>query len=97
VKILTLFLTVGIAALGPVRSRQAGNSTTPLQDRPELEDSGRGYAYTGDWEPERMPDMKGFVDGCHKFGIKVVLWYAVPADDGRHSRIELVPRPRPRQ
>jgi len=23
-------------------------------------DSARGYAYTGDWQPERMPDMKGF-------------------------------------
>jgi alpha-galactosidase len=41
-------------------------------------DSQRGYAFTGDWQPRRMPDMKGFVDGCHRLGVKVVLWYAVP-------------------
>jgi len=41
-------------------------------------DSRRGYAYTGDWEPERIPDMKGFVDAVHDRGMKFILWYAVP-------------------
>lgn len=41
-------------------------------------DSRRGYAYTGDWEPERIPDMKGFVDAVHARGMKFLLWYAVP-------------------
>jgi alpha-galactosidase len=41
-------------------------------------DSGRGYAFTGDWKPERMPDMKNFVDASHALGVKVILWYAVP-------------------
>jgi alpha-galactosidase len=41
-------------------------------------DSHRGYAYTGDWRPERIPDMKGFADGVHQRGMKVLLWYAVP-------------------
>jgi alpha-galactosidase len=41
-------------------------------------DSSRGYAYTGDWEPERMPDMKDFVRESHAKGVKVLLWYAVP-------------------
>jgi len=34
-------------------------------------DTARGYAFTGDWQPERMPDMKGFVDGCHRLGVKL--------------------------
>ena len=41
-------------------------------------DTNRGYAYTGDWKPERMPDMKEFVEKAQALGIKVVLWYAVP-------------------
>jgi alpha-galactosidase len=41
-------------------------------------DSNRGYAFAGDWEPERIPDMKGFVAHCHEAGVKVLLWYAVP-------------------
>jgi alpha-galactosidase len=41
-------------------------------------DTKRGYAFTGDWEPERMPDMKAFVDAAHRLGVKVMLWYAVP-------------------
>lgn len=41
-------------------------------------DDKRGYAFTGDWEPERMKDMKAFVDSSHALGVKVMLWYAVP-------------------
>lgn len=41
-------------------------------------DSNRGYAYTGDWKLERIPDMKGFVDRIHALGQKVLLWYSVP-------------------
>lgn len=41
-------------------------------------DGNRGYAYTGDWKPERIPDMKGFVDRVHALGQKFMLWYSVP-------------------
>lgn len=41
-------------------------------------DSNRGYAYTGDWKPDRIPDMKGFVDRVHDLGQKFLLWYSVP-------------------
>lgn len=41
-------------------------------------DSSRGYAYTGDWKPERIPDMKGFVDRIHALDQKIWLWYSVP-------------------
>jgi alpha-galactosidase len=59
-------------------AKQMGFDSIIVDDGWQTLDTARGYAYTGDWEPERMPDMKGFVDGCHRLGVKVVLWYAVP-------------------
>jgi len=41
-------------------------------------DSSRGYAHTGDWEPERIPAMREFVDGVHDRGMKLLLWYSMP-------------------
>jgi alpha-galactosidase len=59
-------------------AKTLGFDTIIVDDGWQTLDSGRGYAFTGDWQPERMPDMKAFVDGCHALGVKVVLWYAVP-------------------
>jgi alpha-galactosidase len=59
-------------------AKKLGFDTIIVDDGWQTMDTGRGYAFTGDWEPERMPDMKGFVEGCHALGVKVVLWYAVP-------------------
>ncbi len=41
-------------------------------------DGNRGYAYTGDWKPERIPEMKEFVKAVHDLDMKFILWYAVP-------------------
>jgi alpha-galactosidase len=41
-------------------------------------DDQRGYAYCGDWRPERMPRMREWVDQVHALGMKVLLWYSVP-------------------
>ena len=41
-------------------------------------DSSRGYAFAGDWQPERIPGMKGFVDRVHALNQKFILWYSVP-------------------
>lgn len=41
-------------------------------------DDQRGYAYCGDWQPERMPRMREWVDQVHALGMKVLLWYSVP-------------------
>ena len=49
-------------------------------------DGNRGYAYTGDWKPERIPDMKGFVDRIHALGQKFIIWYSVPMA-GEHSKV----------
>ena len=59
-------------------AKKMGFDTIIVDDGWQTLDTGRGYAFTGDWEPERMPGMKAFVDGCHVLGVKVVLWYAVP-------------------
>jgi alpha-galactosidase len=59
-------------------AKQMGFDSIIVDDGWQTLDTARGYAFTGDWQPERMPDMKGFVDGCHRLGVKVVLWYAVP-------------------
>jgi alpha-galactosidase len=59
-------------------AKKMGFDSIIVDDGWQTLDTGRGYAFTGDWEPERIPDMKGFVDGCHALGVKVILWYAVP-------------------
>ncbi|HYE07513.1 MAG TPA: glycoside hydrolase family 36 protein [Planctomycetota bacterium] len=41
-------------------------------------DGNRGYAFCGDWLPERIADMRGFVDRVHGAGLKFLLWYSVP-------------------
>lgn len=41
-------------------------------------DGNRGYAFTGDWKPERIPDFKGFVDRVHALGQNFIMWYSVP-------------------
>ncbi|WP_299434675.1 glycoside hydrolase family 36 protein [uncultured Aquimarina sp.] len=49
-----------------------------LDDGWQTKDENRGYDYTGDWYPERIPDMEGFVNEVHKTGMKLALWYSVP-------------------
>ncbi len=41
-------------------------------------DDGRGYDYTGDWNPDRFKDMSKFVEDIHDLGMGVMLWYSVP-------------------
>ena len=41
-------------------------------------DGNRGYAYTGDWYPERIPNMKEFVEAVHNENMKFILWYSLP-------------------
>lgn len=59
-------------------AKQMGFESIIIDDGWQTLDSARGYAFTGDWLPERFPDMRGFVEAAHKMGIKVLLWYAVP-------------------
>jgi len=50
-------------------------------------DGNRGYAFTGDWKPDRIPDMKGFVDRVHALGQKFILWYSVPMAGAKSEMI----------
>jgi alpha-galactosidase len=49
-----------------------------VDDGWQTNDSNRGYAYTGDWEPERLNNMGKFVEDIHKLGMKALLWYSIP-------------------
>lgn len=41
-------------------------------------DGSRGYAFTGDWRPERIPEMATFVERVHDLKQEFLLWYSVP-------------------
>ena len=49
-----------------------------VDDGWQTNDGNRGYAYTGDWQPDRLGDMKRFTDALHARGLKAMLWYSVP-------------------
>lgn len=49
-----------------------------IDDGWQTMDNNRGYDYTGDWNPDRIPDMADFVTKIHQLGMKLALWYSVP-------------------
>lgn len=59
-------------------AKDMGFESIIVDDGWQTLDGNRGYAYTGDWEPERIPDMKEFVKAVHDLDMKFILWYAVP-------------------
>ena len=59
-------------------AKKMGFESIIVDDGWQTLDSKRGYAYTGDWNPDRIEDMKGFVDAVHDLDMKFLLWYAVP-------------------
>lgn len=65
-------------------ARSLGCRAVIVDDGWQTLDSRRGYAYTGDWKPERIPDMRSFVERTHDLDLKFILWYSVPFA-GRNS------------
>ncbi|MDH3711389.1 MAG: alpha-galactosidase [Cyclobacteriaceae bacterium] len=59
-------------------AKEMGFESIIVDDGWQTLDASRGYAFTGDWEPERIPEMKELVQKVHDLGMKFVLWYAVP-------------------
>ena len=59
-------------------AKKMGFESIIVDDGWQTLDSNRGYAYTGDWEPERIPEMKAFVKAVHDLDMKFMLWYGVP-------------------
>ncbi|MEI8409454.1 MULTISPECIES: glycoside hydrolase family 36 protein [unclassified Kribbella] len=58
-----------------------------VDDGWQTDDTARGYAYCGDWEPtsRKFPDMAGHVRRVHELGLNYVLWIAPPLI-GKHSK-----------
>ncbi len=56
-----------------------------LDDGWQTMDTNRGYDYTGDWEPDRFPDLPGFVKKIQDIGMQFGLWFSVPFC-GKHSK-----------
>jgi len=59
-------------------AKTLGCGAVIIDDGWQTNDGNRGYAYTGDWNPDRIPDMKGFVEAVHDVGMKFLLWYSLP-------------------
>ena len=59
-------------------SRPLGLDTVIMDDGWQTLDNNRGYAYCGDWQPLRIPEMRALVDGIHATGMKAMLWFSVP-------------------
>ena len=57
-----------------------GMKTLIVDDGWQTEDTGRGYAYCGDWlpAPSRFPDFRAHVDRVRALGMKYMIWYSVP-------------------
>ena len=57
-----------------------GMKTLIVDDGWQTEDTARGYAFCGDWEParSRFPDFRAHVDRVHALGLKYMIWYSVP-------------------
>jgi len=66
-------------------SKSLGYKLIIIDDGWQTMDSKRGYDYTGDWRPERIPAMADFVSKVHDIGMQVMLWYSVPFC-GIHSK-----------
>ncbi|MBO9617406.1 MAG: alpha-galactosidase [Niabella sp.] len=60
------------------KAKQLGYETIIVDDGWQTAKAIRGYGYTGDWNPDRLPDMAGFVRKVHALGMKCMLWYSVP-------------------
>lgn len=61
-----------------VLAKALGCESVIVDDGWQTLDGGRGYAFCGDWKPERIPDMAGHVRRVHALGMKYLLWYSVP-------------------
>ena len=59
-------------------AKSLGCGAVIVDDGWQTNDGNRGYAYTGDWKPDRIPEMKAFVNAVHAEGMQFILWYSLP-------------------
>ena len=60
------------------RAAELGFDLVIMDDGWQTMDTNRGYDYTGDWQPERFPDLAEMVAQVHQLGMKFGLWFSVP-------------------
>lgn len=69
-------------------AREYGLKGLIVDDGWQTDDTGRSYAFCGDWEVSagRFPDMKAHVKKIHELGMKYLLWFPLPfiGDESRN-------------
>lgn len=55
-----------------------GIKTVIVDDGWQTYDNAGMYAYCGDWQPLKIPNMAEHVGKIHKLGLKYILWFSVP-------------------
>lgn len=60
------------------RANELGCAAVIIDDGWQTLDDRRGYAYCGDWEPERLQQLSELVARLHQIGMRVLLWFAPP-------------------
>ncbi|MFS4493096.1 glycoside hydrolase family 36 protein [Maribacter sp. 2308TA10-17] len=59
-------------------AHEIGYEAIIIDDGWQTNDSNRGYDYTGDWQPERFPEMASLIKNIKATGMKAAIWYSVP-------------------
>ncbi len=67
-------------------AKEFGMTAVIIDDGWQTEDSERGYAHCGDWQPKKLGNMSRFVKDVHMLGMKCILWYSVPFI-GRYTNV----------
>ncbi len=66
-------------------AKDLGCAAVIVDDGWQTMDGNRGYAYCGDWKPDRIPQMAEHVARIHDLDMQYILWYSVPFI-GHHSK-----------
>lgn len=71
-------------------AKELGFNTCIVDDGWQTEDTARGYAFCGDWQPApaKFPDMRTHIAQVHAVGMKYILWYSVPFVGFQSMRFE---------
>ena len=59
-------------------AKEMGYKVIIIDDGWQTNDSNRGYDFTGDWQAERLTQLRSLADQIHELGMKVMTWYSVP-------------------
>ena len=60
------------------QSKELGYEGIIIDDGWQTLNGGRGYDYTGDWEADRIPNTRKFVETIQGMDMKCMFWYSVP-------------------